>query len=153
MLQLFNFVNVEDFGVLSFVGMARTVVDVEVLDELTSETVFGKHAFHNAKEKRVHACFEVLVVRFLDEHFGCELALTAGIACVVEVDLVGEFFTGKNDFVSVNDDDVVAALYERSVSGFVFAAQDFCDFRAKTTEVLVGSIDDHPFAINLLSVW
>ena len=101
----------------------------------------------------MHAGFEVLVVRFLDEHFRGELALTAGIAGVVEIDFVGQFFACEHDFVGVNDDNVVATFNERRIAGFVFTAQNFCDFRAKTTEMLVGSIDDHPFAVNLLSVW
>ena len=90
--------------------MARTVIDVEVLDERTAKTVFGKHAFHNAEEKGVHAGFKVLVVRLLDKHFGSELALTAGIAGVVEIDFVGQFFTGEHDFVGVNDDDIVTTF-------------------------------------------
>ena len=40
--MLLDSVDVNHLGVLSLVGMVGTVVDVEVLDELTSETVFGK---------------------------------------------------------------------------------------------------------------
>ena len=153
MLQLFHFVNVDDFGVLSFVGMARTIVDVDVLDETASESVFGEHAFHNTKEEGMHAGFEVLVVRFFHKHFGSELALTAGIAGVVEIDFVSQLFACEDNFISINDDYIVAALNKGAVAGFVFAAENFCDFRAEATEMLVCGVDENPFALNLLCVW
>ena len=152
MLQLFQFVNVDDFGVLSFVGMARSVVDVEVFEDAAAKSVLGKHTFHDTKEEGVHTRFEVLVVRFLHKHFGGKFALTTGITCVVEIDFVGCFFAGKNDFVSVDDDYVVATFDKGAVARFVFAAKNFSDFRAETAKMLVGGVDDNPFALYLLDV-
>ena len=92
-------------------GMLGAVVDVEVVDEFASETVFGEHAFHNAKEQGVLACLDVLVERFLHQTFGSELTLTAGISGEVEVDAVGPFFAGELHFVGVDDDYIVATFH------------------------------------------
>jgi len=69
------------------VGVVRTVVHVHVLDEATADTVLGEHTFHNVHEQGVHTLFLiVLFERFLHEHFGSSLALTAGIAGVARKD-------------------------------------------------------------------
>lgn len=132
--------------------MVGAVVDVEVLDELTSQAVFGEHTLHHTEEEGVHTGFEVLVVGFLHEHFGGLLTLTAGIAGVVKVNLVGHLVAGKNDFVGVDDDDVVAAGYIGGVAGLVFAAEDLCHLRAESAEHLVGGIDDDPFLLYALGI-
>lgn len=152
MLQLFQFVNVDDFGILCLVGMVGAVVDVHVLDDAASETVFGKHTFHHTDKEGVHAGFDVLVERFFHEHFGSELALTAGITGEVEIDFVSHLFACEDNFVGVDDDDVVAALKVGSVVGFVFAAEKFGDFRAQTAEMLALSVDDNPLVFDLLCV-
>lgn len=74
------------------------------------------------------AGLEMLVERLLHQHFGGELALSAGIACVVEVDLVGPFLAGEDYLVGIDDDDVVAAFNEWRVAGLVFAAKQLGDF-------------------------
>ena len=94
-------------------GMVGPIVDMEVLDELASQTVFGEHAFYHAEVEGMHAGFEVLVVRFLHKHLASKLELAAGIAGEVEIDVVGPLVTGKNHFVSVDDDHIVATLNER----------------------------------------
>ena len=134
-------------------GMLRSVVHVEVLDELAAQTVFGEHAFYHADVEGVHTGLEVLVEGFLHEHFGGKLALTAGVAGVVEINFVSQLFACEDNFVCINDDDIVAAFYEGAVAGFVFAAKNFSDFRAETTEMLVCGVDENPFALNLLCVW
>ena len=132
--------------------MRGPVVNVHVFDQTTTDTVFGKHTFEHAEEEGVHAGFEVLVEGFFHEHFGGKFALTAGITGEVEVDAVGEFFAGESNFFSVDDYNVVAAENVGRVGGFVLAAEDFGNDGAETTQGYVGGIDEHPFALNALSV-
>ena len=133
-------------------GVLRTVVHVHVFDEATTDAVLGEHAFEHAQEQRVHAGFEVLVEGFFHEHFGSEFALTAGVTGEVEVDAVGELFAGEGNFFSVDNHNVVAAKYVGRVGGFVLAAEDFGNDGAQTAQGYVGGIDEHPFALNALSV-
>lgn len=130
-------------------GVVGTVVNMEVADEATTETVFGEHTLDGTKIEGVHAGFDVLVERLLHQTFGSGFALTAGITGVAEVDLVGHLFAGKNDFVGVDDDDIVTTLEERSVRRFVFAAQQFGDFGAEAAENLVGGVNHNPFALGV----
>ncbi len=127
--------------------MARTVVDVHVLDESASDAVLGKHALHHFDEQGVDAGLEVLVEALLHEHLRCGLALAAGIAGVAQVDAVGHLLAGEANLVGVDDDHVVAAFHVGRVGRLVFATQQFCHFGAQTTKNLVGCIDYHPLVL------
>lgn len=150
--MLLDSVDVDHLGVLGLVGMVGTVVDVEVLDELTSETVFGKHALHDAEVEGVHTRFEVLVEGFLHQYLGSFHTLSAGIAGVAEVDFVGHLVAGHDDFVGIDDDHIVAAGHIGGVAGLVFAAEDLSHLRAESTEYLIGSVDDDPFLLDALGI-
>ncbi len=89
---------------------------------------------------------------FFHQHFGGKLTLTAGIAGEVEVDAIGHLLAGKAYFVGIDDDNVVAAFHERRIAGFVFAAENFGNLGAKTTENLVGGIDYDPVMLHGLSI-
>lgn len=124
---LFNGVDVENAGVLGFVGMLGAVVDVHVLDDGTAETVLGKHAFHHFDEEGVIAGLEVLVHRLLLEINGSEDALATGIAGEAEVLAVGPFLAGELHLVGIDDDYIVAAIYVGRVAGLVLAAKNLGD--------------------------
>ena len=132
--------------------MLRTVVHVHVLDEAPAKTVLGEHAFHHTDEEGMHAGLDVLVEALFHENLGGELTLTAGIAGEVEVDAISHLLAGKAYFVGIDDDNVVAAFHERRIAGFVFAAENFGNLGAKTTENLVGGIDYDPVMLHGLSI-
>ena len=129
-----------------------TVVHVHVLDDAASKTVLGEHAFEYMNVEGVHTGLDVLVERFLHQSLGGSDALTAGVSGVAEVGVIGHFLAGEDNLVGVDDDDIVAALYEGRIGGFVFSAQDLGDFRAKTAEMLTCSVDEYPFFLYALGV-
>ncbi len=90
--------------------------------------------------------------RFLHQNLGGSLTLAAGISGVVEVYAIGHFLAGKNNFVGIDNDYVVAALHVGGVAGFVFTAQQFCHFCAKTTEYLIGGVDNDPLVLYFVGV-
>ena len=104
--------NIDDFGVLCLVGMVGTVVDVHIVDDGASKTVFGEHTFHNLDEEGVVAGLDVLVERLLHEHFGSGDALAAGIAGVAQIFAIGPLLAGETHLVGVDNDYIVATLYE-----------------------------------------
>lgn len=132
--------------------MICAVINVHVLDEGASEFGFGKHAFHDLDKEGVITGLDVFVERFFLEHLGGSNALAAGIAGVAKIFAVGPFFTGQADFVGVDDDNVRATLYVGRVGGLVFAAEQKSNHRAKTSEHLVGGVDDYPFFFAALCV-
>lgn len=133
-------------------GMAGTVVNVHILNDATSETVLGEHTLHDLVKQRVDAGFEVLVVRFLDEHFGSCLALSAGIAGVAEIDAICQLISGETYLVGIDDDYVVATIHEGRIARLVLTAEQFGNFCAQTSENLVGGIHHNPFFFDALSV-
>ena len=143
---------IKHFEVLVLERMFRTVEHMQVLEELAAKTVLGEHTLDNTHVERVHTGFEVLVERFLQQDFGGELTLATGIACVGVINAVCPFLAGENHFVGVDDDHIVAALHERRITGFVFAAENFCDFRADAAEHQVGGIDQHPLLGAMLGI-
>ena len=56
------------------------------------------------------------------------LALATRIAGVGEVNAISPLLTSEADLVSVDDDDIVAAVYVGSEVGFVLTAQQFGNF-------------------------
>ncbi len=131
--------------------MLCTVVNVHVADNAATETVFGEHTFHNLDEQGVVAGFEVLVLSFLHKNLGSGLPLTAGVACVREVNTVCHLLAGENNFVGVDDDYIVAAIHVGRIAGLVLAAENLGDFSAKASKNLVGGVDNDPLAFNVFS--
>lgn len=150
--MLLNCVDFNHLGVLSLVGMVGTIVHVEVLDELTTEAVLGKHTLDYMEVEGMHTRLEVLVERLLHQSLGSILTLTAGVTGVVIINTISHLFAGEDNLVGVDDDNVVAACYVRRVAGLVLSAENFRNFRAKAAEYLVGSIDDHPLLLYALGV-
>lgn len=109
-------------------GMLSTGVDVHVADDVATKASLGKHTFHNFDEQGVVAGFDVLVVSLHAQDSGGSDTLTAGISCIRKVFTVIPFLAGKLHFVGVDNDDIVAALYKRSVAGFVFASKNKGDY-------------------------
>jgi len=151
--MLLDSVDVNHLGVLCLVGMVGSVVDMDVLDELASETVLGEHSFEDMEIEGVHTRFEVLVKRLLHQSLGSLLTLAAGVTGVAEVDFVGHLVAGHDNLVGVDDDDVVAAGYMGGVAGLVFAAEDFSHLGAESAEHLVGGVDDNPFLLDAPGIW
>ena len=109
-----------------------TVIDVEVVDQATTERTLREHTLNGVTDNLVHA------VRTLAKLCGSVEALTAWIASITSVDLVSFLLAGENCLCSVDDNNVVAAVYVRSESRLVLSADEFCYFRAETTYNLVS---------------
>lgn len=133
-------------------GVFGTVVNVHVVDDLATQTVFGKHTFHHTVEQGVFAGFEVFVEALFHEHFGGQFFLAAGITGEGVIDVVGHLFAGENNFVGINDDNVVATFNVGRVAGLVLAHENFGNFGAKATEVKAGSVDHIPFVVDALGI-
>lgn len=150
--RLLDFVDVDYFGLLSLVWVVWTIVHVHVLNDASAKTVLGEHTFHYMNEQGVHAGLEVFVEGFLHQYLWGSNALTAGIACVAEVLVIGPFFACEDNFVGIDDDDIVSTFYKRRVAGLVFATENLGHFRAKSAEVLSCSVDKHPFFLYALCI-
>ena len=89
-----EFVQVECFGLLRLLLMCFCLVDVEVLQQLTTKAVLGEHATN----AHLHDA-----VRILLQQFGrCGAALSAGISSVADVLLVGPLLSAQLHFGRVD---------------------------------------------------
>ena len=79
-------------------------------------------------------------------HFACwrRKTLTTGVARVANVFLVVHLFAGQSNLVCVDDDDVIAAIYVRSVGGLVLAADEFGHLRRHASQGLTFGIHHEP---------
>ena len=152
LLDTYKFVDIDYFGVLSLVGVYVAIVDVHVGEQLCAQTILGQHALEHMQEQRVHARSEVLAQRLLLKYCRRSVALTARITSVGNIGAIGPFLAGEFHLVGIDDDHIVATINVGCIAGFVFAAQNLGDFGAKATQYLVGSINDYPFFLDLLSL-
>ena len=125
--------------------MLATIVDANILQQLSAQTVLGKHTLDSLDKQWVHTLLEVLLERLLLKHQWGSKALSTGIACVTHILLVSPLVAGEHDFVSIDYDHVVATVHVRSVAWFVLASQDFRNLRAQAAKNLVGGINHDPF--------
>lgn len=94
----------------------------------------------------------------LNDPFGMGLAefgrsgynLIANIAGVAGVDLGAFLVAGKDDFVRIDDDDIITAVHVRGEDSLVLSTQQVSCCDADLTEYLVGSVDNIPLALNIL---
>ena len=129
--------------------MLRTVVNVYVLQQLCAQAILGQHALDHLHVQRVHTFAKVflLLTLGLQSSRGSE-ALTAGIARVTHVLVLGPLLAGHLALVGIDDDHIVATINVGSVVGFVLATEQLSHLGAQATQDLVGSINYHPFLLN-----
>ena len=116
--------------------MSLACVDFEVFELSRAEGRTRKHPFDGLFEDDGGAAFEIA-------RGGFE-ALTAGVAGVAHIDLVGHLLTREAHFFGVDNDYVVPAIDVRGEVGLVLSAQDFSDLRGEASEHFSVCVDDIP---------
>ena len=97
--------------------MFSACVYVELAVHLSTELVLRKHSadsmFYDPYRFFTKSVASLLV------------SVAADISGVVEVNFLQFFFAGENDFICVDDDDVVTSVNMRCVGRFILAGQNF----------------------------
>ena len=111
-----------------------TLVDVEVVEQLCGQFVFGKHTLDNAAE-------EFLVAVGLGDDVSRSAGLlTAGVHTVTEINAVGHLLSSELNLVGIDDDDVVTAIHVGSEAGLVLTTKELSHFGSETAENLIGGV-------------
>lgn len=132
---------VEDLWLLSSVWVFAAGVDLELLDHSVAERTLWKHALNGNFESTTRMlCLHFLEGRFVD---------AAWVASVTIVGLLAGLFGGKNQLVSIDDNNIIARINVRGKFWLVLAAKAQSDFASKAAEHLITGIDHEPFALNL----
>src|SRR5690606_6593512 len=75
-------------------------------------------------------------------------ALSARITRITNVLLVSQFFTGQPNFVCIDYDHVIAAVYVWGVRWLVFPADHFRNLRGQAPQNLALSVNNNPLFID-----
>lgn len=124
--------------------MLRTGVHLELLAHGATERVLGQHALDCMLQHALRMTLNGLV-----EGLGLE---SSGETAVAIVALVGALVARNADLVGVHDDDEVAGVDMRRVGGLVLTAKDMGGLGCNATEDHVLSVDEKPFALNLVGL-
>ena len=117
--------------------MLAAYIDVQVAVEGCSQSVLRKHA--------ADGVFQNAFGMAVQQLGRGGLTLATGITGLALINLVGHFLTRENDFLCINDDNIVAAINVRSEARFGLASQDVGNAGCQTSNGLVFCIDKNPF--------
>ena len=95
-------VDFEFLGLLCLVLVFRTFVDVKVLEDGVAKTVLREHAAHGVFEDE-----DGLALQLLGYGAG---TLATRVARVAHVVLLGEFVSGQDHFLCIDDDDIITTI-------------------------------------------
>ena len=121
-------------------GMLGTCIHVEVAVQGVAKTVFRKHTTDGVFE---HA------LGMGGEDLGRGgLALATGVTSVTLINLVGHFLTGEDDFLSIDDDNIVTTVDVWGEARFGLASQDVGHAGSQTSDGLILGINQNPFLLD-----
>ncbi len=121
-------------------GVFVACIHEQFLVHLASEAIFRQHAFDGPFDDGIGAAFEEALGRFF--------FFTAGVTGEIDIDLVFELITRKNDLISVDKDDKITAIYVRGVIRFVFAPKDGGNFGTHAANGLISTVYNVPVALH-----
>lgn len=111
---------------------------IKIVQDMTSETAFGQHAFNCVTDDLVCT---VLALAQLGRSVE---TLSARITSITGVHLVGFFLASEYHLSGIDDDNIVTTVYVRSEVRFVLSTQNLGNLRAKTANYLVCGVDNNP---------
>src|SRR5574344_1516461 len=109
-------------------------------EHLTSEGALWKHSLNSKLE---------CLLRVLGHHRAVSNFLkSARETSVIAVRLLIELLSGKNHLGSVDYDNIISGINERSECRLVLSAKKSCDFCSETSEGLAVSVYYEPFPLD-----
>lgn len=121
--------------------MFAACINMKFTIHLGAELVLRKHAAD---------CMFNNPYRSFAKSIPCLLvSVTADIAGVVEVNFLQFFLACQNDFVCIDDDDIVTGINMRCVGRFIFAGKNFGNVSSQAANGQSFSIYDIPLRVML----
>jgi hypothetical protein len=121
-------------------GVLGTGIHMKVAIELVAKTILRKHSADGVFENALGMAGENLS--------GSGLTLTARITGVTLINLVGHFLPGEDDFLGIDDDNVVAAVDVRGEARLGLATEDVGNTGGQASYGLILGINEHPFLLD-----
>ena len=124
--------------------MLCSCIYMKVAEQLCTKSVFRKHTFYCSLNHCQWFALEQL--------FWSSETLTTRIPCVTNVHFVCQLLACQFHLLCIDHNDIVTAIYVRSVVGLVLASENHSDSGSEPTENLISSINHNPFFHNGLRV-
>jgi len=142
--MLFLLLQVGEFdltGLLSSLIVLLTSIDVEVIDQRLAEAILGQHPCY-------HATDEAVCTTLLKLSLGRGESLSSGEASIAYIDAIGPLLAGHDGLVSIDDNDVVTAVYVRCEGRLVLPSQQLGDLTAESSDGLTGGVYEKPLSLD-----
>jgi hypothetical protein len=112
------------------------IIDVEVSEDSSAETVLREHTLDDLAEEAVRALSL--------QEARAEAALSTGVARELKIDAVVPLLTSEDYLVGVDYDHVIPAVYVGREVGLVLTAKELSDLGAYTAQALSCCVHDDP---------
>ncbi len=126
---------------LRFVRVCRAFIDLQLSKLRSPDAVLGQHPANCRFDEPLGVLAPYL--------FDARLSDTARVARMPVVNLALLFVACQNNFIGINNDDVIPGVEKRSIARLVLAGQDLCDPACETTQHLAFRVHDVPCTVNV----
>src|ERR1700738_1408984 len=133
----------QGLGLLGEVRVVAALVDLELGGHLASEPGLGEHPLDGLLYDGLGTAGEQLEEGFFAE--------TTGEAGVAAIELAVCLESGEDDFLGIDDDDVVAHINVGGVERVGLAGEDGGGGGGEAAEGLAGGVDDKPLALDVFA--
>lgn len=116
--------------------MLWACINIQVVEELVTKAVLREHTLYCSLDQ---CCWSLC-----EDITWCGESLSTWISCVTDINSVCHLLALEGDLLGVNYDNVVTAVYVRSVTRLCLTAKDKSNSGSKTTEWNVCRIDNDP---------
>ena len=129
-------------GSLCLMRMLFTSIHTQLRQHGAPEPISGNHPFHRILD---HPCgvLPKLV-------FKCDFFDPTRVPGMPVPHLLGALVPGDPNLFRVNDHDVISGVHVRRVFGLMLASKSVCYLSGKSTQDLVGCINDVPIMMGVL---
>lgn len=124
--------------------VVRALVDIKVLEDGIAESVLRKHAAHGMFKDE-----DGLALHLLSHGSG---TLATRITRVAHVVLLCHFVSGQDNFLCIDDDDIITTIAVGSKACLPFATQNHGNLARQAAEDLTFGINHIPFFVGIFLV-
>ena len=116
-----------------------TCINIHVFQDFCTQTILRQHTLNYFTEQTIRTlCHQISRSIF---------NLSTGISGISQINTIVHLVTRHNDFVCIDDNNVITTINVRSIIGFVLTAQKLCYFCTKTTQSLTFSVNNDPLFV------
>ena len=142
--MLFLLLKVGEFdlaGLLSSLIVLLTSIDVEVINQRLTEAVLRQHACDHTTDETISTALLKLSLRSRE-------TLSTRVAGIAYIDAVSPLLAGHNGLVSIDDNDIITAIYVGSEGRLMLPSEQLSDLAAETADRQSHGVYKEPLSLD-----